>query len=104
MNSSGEVNQVVYINTDMMESPLGGENLFETRRIAYQNCSDTTLSKIMISVTAYNRLEKTKRCVGYILEFTKDFDYELLLIDNGSTDGTQEYFQGVPFEKRRSGG
>lgn len=100
MSDAGEVSQVVYVNTDMMESPLDGENLFETRRIAYQNCSDTTLPKITISVTAYNRLEKTRKCVGYILEFTKDFDYELLLIDNGSTDGTLEYFQSVPFEKK----
>lgn len=100
MKQKSEDGQVVHINTDMMEAPLDGGSLFETRHIAYQNCNDPSLPKITIAVTAYNRLEKTKRCISYILEYTSGFDYELVLIDNGSTDGTFEYLQSVPYEKK----
>lgn len=92
--------QIIQINTDKMESPSEGRDLFETRCIAYQNCSDALLSNITIAITAYNRLEKTRRCVESVLRYSLDFDYELLLIDNGSTDGTQEYFQSVPYKKK----
>jgi tetratricopeptide (TPR) repeat protein len=47
-----------------------------------------------ISVMAYNQLEYTKHCVESILHYTAE-PYELLLTDNGSTDGTFEYFERV---------
>ena len=47
-----------------------------------------------ISVMAYNQLKYTRQCVESILHYTTN-TYELLLIDNGSTDGTFEYFEWV---------
>lgn len=47
-----------------------------------------------INVMAYNQLEYTRKCVESILHYTKK-PYELLLTDNGSTDGTIEYFHAV---------
>jgi len=47
-----------------------------------------------IAVMAYNKLEYTRQCVESILHYTKG-NYELLLTDNGSTDGTFEYFEWV---------
>jgi len=47
-----------------------------------------------ILVLAFNKLEYTRQCVESILHYTKG-SYELLLIDNGSTDGTFEYFEKV---------
>jgi glycosyltransferase involved in cell wall biosynthesis/Tfp pilus assembly protein PilF len=47
-----------------------------------------------ISVMAFNKLEYTRQCIESILHYTKG-PYELLLSDNGSTDGTFEYFQRV---------
>lgn len=52
---------------------------------------------VTIAVTAYNKLEYTKLAVESILchtDFNK-YRVELMLIDNGSTDGTSEYFLGV---------
>ncbi len=59
--------------------------------IALENGYDTTVS---ISITAYNQLQHTKHCIESILHYTAP-PYELLLIDNGSTDGTFEYFEQV---------
>ena len=58
-------------------------------------------SEVTIIVMAYNRLEKTKRCVESVLKYTTDVDYDLILIDNGSSDGTFEYFKSIEFEKVR---
>jgi len=49
---------------------------------------------VSIIVNAYNQLQYTKRCVESILNYTNQ-PYELLLSDNGSTDGTSEYFEAV---------
>jgi GT2 family glycosyltransferase/tetratricopeptide (TPR) repeat protein len=45
-----------------------------------------------IIVVTHNQLAYTKQCLDSIRRFT-DEPYELLLVDNGSTDGTVPYFQ-----------
>ena len=52
-----------------------------------------------IVVLAYNKLEYTKKCVESILEYTPDIDYELILLNNGSSDGTKEYFDSLHVAK-----
>lgn len=49
---------------------------------------------ITIALTAYNQIEYTKLCLESILTYT-DRPYKLVLIDNGSTDGTLLYFQSI---------
>lgn len=58
-------------------------------------------SDVTILIQAYNRIEKTKECVESVLRYTNDVSYDLLLIDNGSTDGTFEYFQSIKYDKIR---
>lgn len=59
-------------------------------------------SKALISlvILAYNKLDYTKQCVESILEYTRNCDYELILVNNGSTDGTAEYFNSFPSAKK----
>ena len=49
---------------------------------------------VSIGVMGYNKLEYTRMCVESILHYTPG-PFELLLMDNGSTDGTGEYFEAV---------
>ncbi|MDR2558107.1 MAG: glycosyltransferase, partial [Oscillospiraceae bacterium] len=52
--------------------------------------------ELSISVLAYNKLDYTKQCVESILKTVpKDLNYELILINHGSTDGTKEYFESI---------
>ena len=44
-----------------------------------------------IIILALNQLEHTKKCVESLVAFTRN-PFELILVDNGSTDGTAEYF------------
>ncbi len=47
-------------------------------------------------VTGYNKLDYTKMCVENLLKnIPKDLNYELILFNHGSSDGTYEYFQSV---------
>jgi len=55
--------------------------------------------KVSVVLLAYNNLSYTRDCVESILANTDDVDYELILVDNGSTDGTKEYFDSVPGAK-----
>lgn len=48
---------------------------------------------VTISILAYEGLEYTKACIQSVFENSEGFEYELILTDNGSTDGTEEYFR-----------
>ncbi len=47
---------------------------------------------VSIVILAYNQLKYTKKCIESIVENTNVF-FELILVDNGSTDGTEEYLE-----------
>ena len=57
---------------------------------------------VSIVLCAYNKLEYTKKAVESIFAHT-DFSsgrVELITINNGSDDGTREYFEGLPHTKK----
>jgi hypothetical protein len=45
--------------------------------------------KTSIVILNYNTKEITENCVKSVIKNTKKIDYEIILIDNGSTDGSQ---------------
>lgn len=51
-----------------------------------------TKELVSIIIPCFNALEYTKQCIESILLQT-NINYELILINNGSTDGTKEYFK-----------
>lgn len=92
----------IIVSTDDMKAPEPGNTLYESRK----NYFDTVIYKegapeVTITIMGYNRLEKTKRCIEYVLKYTTDVNYELILVDNGSSDGTYEYFQTVPYKYKK---
>lgn len=55
---------------------------------------------LSIAILAYNHLDYTRMCVESILEnIPQGIRYELILINHGSTDDTQEYFESIPNAK-----
>lgn len=91
------------IDADHVEAAQPSANLYDART----NVLGTILqmsdfkSEATILVAANNRLEKTKLCIESILQNTKDVDFDLILIDSGSTDGTFEYFKSLDYDKVR---
>lgn len=50
---------------------------------------------ISIVIPAFNELDCTRQCVSSIVAHT-DCPYQLVLVDNGSTEPVSEFFQSVP--------
>lgn len=57
-------------------------------------------SEVTIWIQAYNYFDKTKRCIESVLKYTKDVDYDLILVDNNAGDETYEYFKAIDYPKK----
>ncbi|EFM12988.1 Methyltransferase type 11 [Paenibacillus curdlanolyticus YK9] len=49
-----------------------------------------------IILVTYNKLDYTKQCIDSIRQRTDEGRYELIVVDNGSMDGTQEWLAAQP--------
>lgn len=96
---------------------MGSENIYEYEEFDLQMGSDSLKSRreycssfksmskpfdsdVTIWIQAYNNFEKTKRCIESVLEYTKDIDYDLILVDNNAGDETYNYFKQLDYEKK----
>ena len=48
---------------------------------------------VSVIVVNYNTLELTKNTINSVIEKTRDLNYEIILVDNASTDGSVEFFE-----------
>ena len=51
---------------------------------------DSIRTNVSIIIVNYNTLHVLQPCLDSIVEHTKDIDYEIIVVDNGSTDGSVE--------------
>ncbi len=58
------------------------------------------LKKVSIIMLAYNKLEYTKLAVDSLYKYTSHIDFDFISVNNGSSDGTKEYFQALPNNKK----
>lgn len=56
---------------------------------------------VSIVLLAYNHIDYTKLCIESILRYTSHINYELILVNNGSSDGTRELFDSISEAKVR---
>src|ERR1044071_10297781 len=52
------------------------------------------MTRVSLVIPLYNQVEYTRRCVESLARCTEQ-PYELILVDNGSTDGTGEFLASV---------
>jgi len=51
---------------------------------------------LSVLVLAFNKLEYTRTCLENLLRhIPQDLNYELILVNHGSNDGTREFFEGI---------
>ena len=53
---------------------------------------------VSIVILGFNQVEYTKKCIESIRAYTRQ-RYELILVDNGSKDGTEAFFRSIPGAK-----
>lgn len=61
---------------------------------------ETSTPLASIVVLSYNNLDYTRQCIESIYRYTSHIDFELITINNGSLDGTQEYFNSLEHKKK----
>lgn len=49
--------------------------------------------KTSIIIITYNNIEYTKKCINSIRKYTENIDYEIIVIDNNSSDETKEWLK-----------
>ncbi|WP_110945041.1 glycosyltransferase family protein [Paenibacillus phocaensis] len=54
-------------------------------------CNEQFMKKTSIIILCHNNLEYTKQCIESIRQYTDKSKYELVVIDNGSFDGTKNW-------------
>lgn len=81
--------------------PYYAQEFAVNRQNLYVASGDDMPYQVTVVVVAYNHLDLTQRCVESVLQNT-DFqrlNAELILVDHGSTDGTLDYFNSIPFAR-----
>ncbi len=46
-----------------------------------------------IIIPVFNQVKYTKQCLEAVAKYTQEVDYEVIIIDNGSTDGTKDFLR-----------
>ena len=54
---------------------------------------------VSIIIVNYNTLDLTRRCIESVINQTKDVSYEIILVDNASSDGSKAFFEKWDFIK-----
>lgn len=76
---------------------------------AYYNLADyiapeigsANLTEVSIIIPVYNKVEYTQKCIESILGNTFNVDYEIIVVDNASSDGTANYLKTISAQEDR---
>lgn len=94
---------------DMAVAETDAEKVAERRRFAAQNtwpqryrtilaAQQAITPRASIIVVAYNNLALTRLCIESILRYTQYLNYEIIVVDNNSSDGTPGYLRYLAAE------
>lgn len=95
------MSEVFNISSDKFDLPGYDDDIITARRFISENLEKIKpSSEVTILVVAYNKIDKTMKCLESIFKYTSNIDFDLILVDNGSSDGTSQYFETLDYEKK----
>jgi len=59
-----------------------------------------SFKRVSIIIVTYNNIDYTKMCIDSIFKYTAYPNYEVIIVDNNSTDGTREYLKKIEKEHK----
>ena len=74
------------------------DHTWASRAAALEDAILEELPSVSIIILAYNNLEFSQACIESVLRHTHYPDIEIIIVDNGSSDGSTEYFQAISDE------
>lgn len=74
---------------------IGQQNTWAARQRTITDAIEKTVPKASVIIVAYNNLALTRLCMESLLRNTGYPNYEVILVDNHSTDGTPEYLRSL---------
>jgi len=87
------------LERDMEKYRMAGMQRFAN---GYQNFSFKQKQPLVsVIIPLFNKLDLTRQCVRSILKNTRYPRYEIIFVDNGSTDGTREYLKSIEKKEKR---
>jgi GT2 family glycosyltransferase/glycosyltransferase involved in cell wall biosynthesis/ADP-heptose:LPS heptosyltransferase/2-polyprenyl-3-methyl-5-hydroxy-6-metoxy-1,4-benzoquinol methylase/thioredoxin-like negative regulator of GroEL len=88
-------NQVANDNVKIVESIVNAkpENSLtaETGLNPVSSSENDSLPLVSIIIPVFNKIDFTKKCLQAVAKNTEYSNYEVIILDNGSTDGTKEF-------------
>ena len=69
------------------------QNQWSNRVEKFEETIEAICPAVSIVVLTYNNLEFTRNCLDSLLEFTNYPNWELVIVDNASSDGSQEFLR-----------
>lgn len=81
------------LQPDVEKMRLAQSNDWQERYEKFMFLSKECVPKVSIVILTYNNLELNKLCLQSILNTTAYPNYEIIIVDNHSTDGTREYLE-----------
>ena len=76
---------------------------WESRAVALEEAIVKCYPRVSVIVLTYNNLEFTQACLQSLVEHTRYPDWELVLVDNASTDGTPEFLKSFARQTNSTG-
>ena len=73
-------------------------NTWQERYNAITNALSKTIPRASIIIVTYNNLALNKLCLASVLYNTEHLNYEVIVVDNNSSDGTPEYLRQLAAE------
>ncbi|MEA4932284.1 MAG: glycosyltransferase [Lawsonibacter sp.] len=75
--------------------------LFTNKHIVAGEAGGVYQYDVSIVITAFNKLEVTKLCIDSLMKYLpRTLNYELILVNHGSNDGTKEFFEQLKPDKQ----
>jgi GT2 family glycosyltransferase len=75
---------------------VAGANTWRDRGKMLEEVCRSTSPLVSVVIVTYNNVEYTRLCIESVLRNTHTPRYEVIVVDNASSDATREYLQQVP--------